>query len=82
MTPLGFWDRVEDMATSTTNRLAKPFRAKVISVNSSGVQIQTYDADTPLGERFPKLRGMTINAGDEVAVIPYGGTYLVLGAVE
>lgn len=82
MTPLGFWDRVDDLATSITNRLAKPFRAKATSVNSSGVQIQTYDADSPLGERYPRLRDAAINTGDEVAVIPYGGSFLVLGAID
>lgn len=81
MNAADFWREIKAIADDTVARYA-PFRAKASNVNTNGVQIQTYDSDTPMGERFAKLRGPVVNIDDEVAVIPYGGSNLILGAID
>lgn len=75
-----FWREIKTIANETATRYT-PFRAKATNINNNGIQIQTYDSEAPLGERYAKLRGPSVNPGDEVAVIPYGGSNLVLGSV-
>lgn len=80
MNAAGFWQSIKTIAEDTTNKYT-PFRAKATNVDSSGIQIQTYDSSEATGERFAQLRGPDIAIGDDVAVLPYGGSNLILGTV-